>query len=84
MITDGLWGAMESLVNQTKRHKGGQPPMLPDRMFFEATLYLARTGVPLRDLPGESSDWDAASNQFRRWLASGALARLFVLMTADL
>ena len=83
MITDGLWAAMEPLVNQAKRHKGGQPPVLPDRMFFEAMLYIARTGIPLRDLPGEFGAWDAVYNRFRRWVASGALARLFELMTAD-
>ena len=83
MITDGLWAAMEPLVNQAKRHKGGQPPVLPDRMFFEAILYIARTGIPLRDLPGEFGAWDAVYNRFRRWVASGALARLFELMTAD-
>src|SRR3954469_19660692 len=74
---------MEPLVDRAKRHKGGQPPVLPDRMVFEATLYLARTGIPLRDLPGEFGAWDAVSNRFRRWVASGALARLFELMTAD-
>ena len=83
MITDGLWAAMEPLVNQAKRHKGGQPPVLPDRMFFEAILYIARTGIPLRDLPGEFGAWDAVYNRFRRWVASGALARLFEAMTAD-
>lgn len=83
MIPDGLWAAMEPLVNQAKRHKGGQPPVLPDRMFFEATLDLARTGIPLRDLPGEFGAWDAVSHRFRRWVASGSLARLFELMTAD-
>lgn len=83
MITDGLWAAMEPLVSQAKRHKGGQPPVLPDRMFFEAQLYLARTGVPLRYLPGEFGAWDAVYNRFRRWVASGALERLFEAMTAD-
>jgi transposase len=83
MITDGLWAAMEPLVTQAQRHKGGQPPVLPDRMFFEATLYIARTGIPLRDLPGEFGAWDAVYNRFRRWVASGALARLFELLTAD-
>ena len=83
MITDGLWAAMEPLVNQAKRHKGGQPPVLPDRMFFEATLYIARTGIPLRDLPGEFGAWDAVYNRFRRWVASGGLRRLFEGMTAD-
>src|SRR3954451_19451308 len=83
MITDGLWAAMEPLVNRAQRHKGRQPPVLPDRMFFEAVLYIARTGIPLRDLPGEFGAWDAVYNRFRRWVASGALARLFELMTAD-
>jgi transposase len=83
MITDELWAAMEPRVDQAKRHKGGQPPVLPDRMFFEAVLYLARTGIPLRDLPGEFGAWDAVYQRFRRWVASGALARLFELMTAD-
>jgi putative transposase len=83
MLTDPLWIAMQPLVERAKRHKGGQPPVLPDRMFFEALLYLARTGVPWRDLPGDFGAWDAVSNRFRRWVGSGALARLFEAMTAD-
>jgi putative transposase len=83
MITDELWAAMEPLVKAAKRHRGGQPPVLPDRMFVEALLYLARTGIPWRDLPGEFGAWDAVYNRFRRWVASGALARLFEAMTAD-
>lgn len=83
MITDELWAAMGPLVEQAKKHKGGQPPALPDRMFFEALLYLARTGVPLRDLPTEFGAWDAVYNRFRRWVASGALKRLFEAMTDD-
>ena len=42
MITDGVWEAMEPLVRQAQRHKGGQPPVLPERMFFEAVLYILR------------------------------------------
>jgi hypothetical protein len=38
MITDGLWAAMGPLVDRAERHKGGRPPVLPDRMFFEAGL----------------------------------------------
>jgi len=83
MITDRPWAAMEPLVNRAKRHKGGQPPVLPDRMSFEAIFYIARTGILLRDLPGEFGTWDAVDNRFRRWVGSGALARLFEAMTAD-
>ena len=83
LLTDDLWAAMEPLVEQAKRHKGGQPPDLPDRGFFEALLYLARTGIPWRDLPGEFGSWDAVYNRFRRWAHSGGLRRLFRAMTAD-
>lgn len=83
MLTDDLWAAMGPLVRQAKEHKGGQPPVLPERMFFEALLYLARTGIPWRDLPAEFGRWDAVYNRFRRWVASGALRRLFEALTAD-
>jgi transposase len=52
-ITDEIWAAWEPLVQQAKTHKGDQPPVLSERMFFEAVLYLARTGIQLWDLPGE-------------------------------
>jgi transposase len=83
MLTDDLWAAMGPLVLKAKRHKGGRPPELPERDFFEALLYLARTGVPWRDLPAEFGRWDAVYNRFRRWVASGGLRRLFEAMTAD-
>ena len=81
MLTDELWAALDPHVRQAKRHKGGQRPALPDRQFFEALLYLARTGVPWRDLPAEFGRWDAVYNRFRRWVASGALRRLFEALT---
>jgi putative transposase len=83
MLTDDLWTALEPMVRQAKRHKGGRKPALPDRDFFEALLYLARTGVPWRDPPSEFGRWDAVYNRFRRWVASGGLRKLFEAMTAD-
>ena len=83
MLTDDLWAALQPLVERAKWYKGGQPPTLPDRDFFEALLYLARTGVPWRDLPAEFGNWDAVYNRFRRWVRSGGLKALFDGMTAD-
>ena len=57
--------------------------MLSERLFFEAVLYLGRTGIPLRDLPAEFGEWDAVYNCLRRWVHSGAMRRLFEAMTAD-
>jgi transposase len=83
MLTDDLWAAMEPLVEHAKRHKGGQPPALPERAFFEALLYWARTGVPWRDLPDVFGDWSAVYNRLRRWVASGRLKRLFEEMASQ-
>ena len=83
MISDSVWAVLEPAVEQAKRHRGGQRPQLPDRLFFEALLYLARTGVPWRDLPGDFGAWDAVYNRFRRWVSSGGLRRLFEALTTD-
>src|SRR4051812_8225640 len=83
MLTDDLWDALRPLVRPAKRNRQGPKPKLPDRDVFEALLYLARTGVPWRDLPAEFGRWEAVYNRFRRWVASGGLRRLFELLTAD-
>jgi transposase len=83
LLTDELWTALQPLVEQAKQNRQGPQPKLPDRGFFEALLYLARTGIPWRDLPGEFGAWDAVYNRFRRWVASGSLAALFEALTAD-
>jgi putative transposase len=83
MLTDDLWALLEPLVEKAKKHKGGHEPTIPDRVFFEAILYWARTGVPWRDLPGEFGKWDAVYNRLRRWVYSGSLQALFELLTAS-
>jgi transposase len=83
MLTDGHWAALGPAVEQSKRYTCGVRPTLPDRMFFEALLYWARTGIPWRDLPAEFGRWDAVYHRFRRWVASGSLAALFHRLTAD-
>src|SRR3954454_8843149 len=83
MITDDLWTTLGPVVHQAKRYKCGRPPVLPDRLFFEALLYWARTGVPWRDLPGAFGGWDAVYNRFGRWVRSGRRRALFESLTAD-
>src|SRR5437764_9435338 len=83
MLTDELWAVMGPLVARAKKHKGGQRPDTPDRLFFEAILYWARTGVPWRDLPGEFGAFDAVYNRLGRWVRSGSLKALFELLTAE-
>ena len=82
VITDEIWAIFGPMVERCKSPFGPEPE-LPDRMFFEAVLYWARTGVPWRDLPGEFGRWDAVYARFRRWVGSGGLKALFELLTAD-
>src|SRR5205823_1297026 len=83
MLTDESWAVLGPLVERAKRFKGGRRPATPDRLFFEAVLYWARTGVPWRDLPAEFGEWDAVYDRLRRWVYSGSLRALFELLTAD-
>jgi transposase len=83
MITDDHWATLGPAVSQAQRHTCGAKPELPDRAFFEALLYWARTGIPWRDLPAEFGSWDAVDHRFRRWVSSGSLAALFERLTAD-
>lgn len=80
-ITDEQWAILEPMVLACKP-RNAPTPTLPDRMFFEAVLYWARTGVPWRDLPAEFGSWSAVYNRLRRWIDSGRLERLFGMMTA--
>ena len=83
MLTDELWAVLGPHVAAAKRYTCGSAPVLPDRLFFEAVLYWARTGIPWRDLPAEFGRWDAVYNRLRRWVYSGSLQALFERLTAD-
>jgi putative transposase len=83
LFSDALWADFEPLLRQAKGTTRGPKPKVPDRMFFEAVLYLTRTGIPWRDLPSEFGRWEAVYNRFRRWVASGGLRRLFESLTAQ-
>ena len=81
-ISDETWAVMGPMVERCKSRLGPQPD-LPDRMFFEAVLYVARTGIPWRDLPAEFGAWDAVYNRLRRWIHSRRLEKLFGELTAQ-
>jgi transposase len=73
------------MFGPSEDRKRGRPAEISDRKFLEALLsllYVARTGIPRRDLPREFGKWDAIYNRYRRWLKNGTLQRLFELLTA--
>jgi putative transposase len=76
LLTDVAWARIATVLAEVK-HPAGAPPALSDREFVEAVLYLARTGLPWRDLPPRFGAWDAVYNRFRRWEAAGYWRALF-------
>ena len=83
LLTDEAWAEISPLL-VTLKSRAGSPPALTDRLFIEAVLYLARTGLPWRDLPEDFGRWDAVYNRFRRWEGRGLWRRLWEhLQTAD-
>ena len=82
LLSDDTWARIGAALRDI-RHPAGAPPKLSDRDFLEAMLYLARTGVPWRDLPGRFGAWDAVYNRFRRWLSAGYWRGLFERLPGD-
>jgi putative transposase len=54
-----------------------------NRLFVEAILWLARTGVPWRDLPDFFGNWNSIFVRFSRWSKDGVWDRLFEAMADD-
>ncbi len=47
-----------------------------NRRFVNAVLFVAKTGVPWRDLPERFGKWNSAWRRFDRWSAAGVWAGL--------
>jgi putative transposase len=83
LLSDAAWGRIAAVLTERKSRRGA-PPRHTDRQFVEAVLYLARTGIPWRDLPACFGKWDAVYQRFRRWEKAGHWRALFARVPADL
>ena len=83
VLTNAIWKERGPRVAAAKRSPAGAPPALSDRLFLEAVLYRARTGVAWRDLPGEFGDWNAVYQRAKRWRLTGTWDRLFAGLPTD-
>jgi len=59
---------------------GGRPPK-DDRLILSGIVFVLRTGVPWRDLPGYFGPWNTVYTRFRRWGASGLFAALLKVLS---
>jgi transposase len=82
LLTDAAWQELAVSLDQVK-HKAGSPPPQSDRRVIEAVLYVARTGIPWRDLPAELGKWDAVYKRFRRWEKRNVWQQLWQKLQSD-
>ncbi len=74
-LTDTQW---EIIAWHCLGRKGEPGRTGPDpRLFVAAVLWIARTGCPWRDLPGDFGKWNTVFKRFLRWVKAEALYRLF-------
>ena len=69
-ISDDDWRRVEPLLP-------ARGPAGDRRRFVDAVLYVARTGIPWRDLPARFGHWNSARRRFDRWSRAGVWQRVF-------
>ena len=81
LLSDDQWERIAPLIPR----KPGDPGRhgADNRGFVEATLWIARTGSPWRDLPSEFGNWNTAFQRFRRWATKGIYESLFKTLSDD-
>jgi len=73
-LTDEQWARLQPLLPQVRT---GPESKRGDRLFIDAVLYRAKTGVPWRDLPERFGPWKTVYNRFARWATLGIWAKVF-------
>ena len=69
LLSDEEWAFFAPFVIESGP-KRGRPPS-DHRRVLDAVFWIARTGLPWRDLPTELGRWASVYKQFLRWTRSG-------------
>ena len=69
LLSDKEWQCLEPFVIQSGALSGRKPRN--HRLVLDGIFWIARTGAPWRDLPGDFGKWGSVYRQFRRWSVSG-------------
>ena len=68
-ISDEQWDRIKDLLPGRRGQHGGVAR--DNRLFIDAILYIARTGIPWEDLPARFGKWNSIWRRFDRWAAKG-------------
>jgi transposase len=73
-LTDEQWRRLKAVL---PKQKAGPDATRGDRLFIEAVLFRAKTGLPWRDLPERFGPWKSVYNRFSNWAKKGHWAAIF-------
>lgn len=76
-LTDEQWARLEPVLPKPKRGPQGKRG---ERLFIDAVLYRAKTGIPWRDLPERFGPWKSVYNRFSNWARKGHWETIFRLL----
>ena len=71
-FTDEQWERIDPLLPPCKGRPGGA-----QRTFFDALLWMARTGAAWRDLPERLGKWNMVYQRYAYWCEKGHFERIF-------
>jgi transposase len=80
-LRDDQWNRIEAMLPGKVGDRGRTGEN--NRLFVEAVLWIARTGVPWRDLPDEFGPWNSVYQRFARWSNRGVWRRVFEELAKD-
>jgi putative transposase len=73
-LTDAQWAKLQTVL---PKQKAGRHSRNGDRMFIDAVLYRAKTGIQWRDLPERFGKWKTVYNRFSNWAQRGWWEQIF-------
>lgn len=81
VLRDDQWERLRDFVPGGRKGKRG--PRSDGRRFFDALLWLARSGARWRDLPERFGPYDTVKRRYYRWIEQGVFDRIFEAVTND-
>ena len=82
VLRDDQWERLREFVPGGRKGKRG--PRSNGRRFFDAILWLARSGARWRDLPEDRfGPYQTAKRRYYRWIEQGVFDRIFEAVASD-
>ncbi len=80
-LTDEQWKLIQPLLPGQQGDPGKTAK--DNRRFFNAVLWISRTGAPWRDLPERFGNWNSVFQRYNRWCKRGIWLKVLQVLGGD-